>query len=116
MLIDLLNIYPNSYSIFVDRAINRRVEFRRIRKQYEKFANVNPDPVLDAKNTQDPAKFTIKSYNDQSREEDQPPYLIDPDFYFTKVNMINIPNSVCENISDSERTVLEISENNKVKT
>lgn len=51
MLLDLLNIYPNSYSIFVDRAINRRVEFRRIKKQYEKFANVNPDPVLDLKNT-----------------------------------------------------------------
>lgn len=50
MLLDLLNIYPNSYSIFVDRAINRRVEFRRIKKQYEKFANVNPDPVVDSKN------------------------------------------------------------------
>lgn len=105
-----MGIYPIAHSIFTDRARERRKEFRRIKKQYETIANVNPIPEVDAKNLEDPTKFVIKTYNENSAEEDQPPFLVDPDFYFTKASLVHIPDEVCERISDSEQTVQHSSE------
>jgi hypothetical protein len=47
--LSLLDEHKEAYVVFMDRAMARRAEFRRIKKVYEKFANVNPDPLLDAK-------------------------------------------------------------------
>lgn len=45
-----MTTFPVAHSIFTDRATKRRVEFRRIKKVYEKFSDVNPEPLIDAKN------------------------------------------------------------------
>jgi hypothetical protein len=44
----------------MDRALERRAEFRRIKKVYEKFAEVSPDPVVDSKKILDKDKFLVK--------------------------------------------------------
>lgn len=80
--LDLIGIDQTSFIIFNDRAIERRTEFRRIRKVYEKFAGVNKIPEVDAKNVQDVKKYTIKTYSDLSNAKEMPPFLTDPDFYF----------------------------------
>jgi acetolactate synthase small subunit len=59
-----MNIFPVANSIFTDRATKRRVELRRIKKQYEKFADVNPVSEVDHKNIHDKTKFMIKTYSD----------------------------------------------------
>lgn len=56
-LLDLMSSFPNSHLIFKERAVQRRTEFRRVRKQYEKFADVNPDSVLDRKNIENKNRF-----------------------------------------------------------
>jgi len=114
-LLDLMSTFPVAHSIFTDRATKRRIEYRRIRKQYEKFADVNPEPAVDAKNIQDKTKFTIRHYSDQSKENDQPPFLIDPDFYFTKANIVTVPEEVLENVSDSEQTAMQSAEEIQAK-
>jgi hypothetical protein len=40
-LLELMHTFPVAHSIFRDRASKRRIEFRRIRKQYELFTGVN---------------------------------------------------------------------------
>lgn len=114
-LLDLMSTFPVAHSIFTDRATKRRIEFRRIKKQYEKFADVNPEPLVDARNVADRTKFTIKYYSDQSKEMDQPPFLNDPDFYFVKANIVQVPEDVLENVSDSEQTVMQTAEEIQAK-
>jgi hypothetical protein len=114
-LLDLMSVFPVAHSIFTDRATKRRIEYRRIKKQYEKFADVNPDKSLDDKNIHDRSKFTIRHYTDHSKEEDQPPFLIDPDFYFTKANIVNVSEELLENVSDSEQTAMQSSEEVQAK-
>jgi hypothetical protein len=63
-----MSTFPVAHSIFTDRATRRRIEFRRVKKQYEKFADVNPDSQIDLKNVQDSSKFLIRHYSDQSKE------------------------------------------------
>lgn len=36
--------FPDARIIFLERAMQRRIEFRRIKKQFELFADVHPDP------------------------------------------------------------------------
>jgi len=99
----LLNQHTEAYIVFMDRALARRSEFRRIKKLYEKFAQVHPDPVTDLKIVQDREKFIVNQYSDNSKEEDKPPFLIDPEFYFQRSLMhLKIDEEVIENISDSE--------------
>ena len=43
-LIDLMTSFPVAHSIWADRAVARRIEFRRIKKQFEKMANINEIP------------------------------------------------------------------------
>lgn len=71
---------------------------------------MNPDAVIDQKNVQDPTKFTIKHYSDNSKEPDLPPFLNDPDFYFTKADIVKVPMEVLENVSDSEQTAMQSAE------
>jgi hypothetical protein len=65
-----MSTFPVAHSIFTDRATRRRIEFRRVKKQYEKFADVNPDSQIDLKNVQDSSKFLIRNYSDQSKENE----------------------------------------------
>ena len=110
-----MNTFPVAHSIFTDRASKRRIEFRRIKKQYQKFADVNPDPAIDQKNTKETGKFTIKHYSDQSPESEMPPFLVDPDFYFTKANMVHVPEDIIENVSESEQTTVQSPEEVQAK-
>lgn len=40
-LLDLMITFPDAKNVFLTRAQARRIEFRRIKLQYERFANVN---------------------------------------------------------------------------
>lgn len=40
-LLDLILTFPDAKKIFMRRAKARRIEFRRIKKQYEHFSNVD---------------------------------------------------------------------------
>jgi hypothetical protein len=44
-----METFPVAHSIFAERASKRRIEFRRIKKQYEMFADVHPVPEIDMK-------------------------------------------------------------------
>lgn len=59
-ILKLLNEHTEARIIFMDRALERRAEFRRIKKVYEKFAEVSPDPVVDSKKILDKDKFLVK--------------------------------------------------------
>jgi len=65
-----MSTFPVAHSIFTDRATRRRIEFRRLKKQYEKFADVNPDSQIDQKNVADSSKFIVRNYSDQSKENE----------------------------------------------
>ena len=93
--------FPDAKATFIERARLRRIEFRRIKKQFEKFANV--DKQADLENNEyplNPEQFAIQTYSDKSKE--QPPYLEDPDFYFEKTDLATIQKEELEEISDSE--------------
>ena len=81
---DLMTSFPVAHSIFTDRAIHRRIEFRRIKKQFELMANIHQSTDQDKKNLSDPEKFEIKYYNDHSPSSEIPPFLTEANFYFTK--------------------------------
>jgi hypothetical protein len=40
-LMDIMTSFPVAHSIFTDRATHRRIEFRRIKKQFEQMANIH---------------------------------------------------------------------------
>ena len=106
---DLMVTFPDAKATFVERARLRRIEFRRIKKQFEKFANVDKQADLD--NTEyplNPDQFAIQHYSDKSK--DQPPYLQDPDFYFEKTDLASIPMGELEQISDSEEATKQSQE------
>lgn len=65
-----MSVFPVAHSIFTDRATKRRIEFRRIKKQYEKFADVNPEATIDTKRVEKSEKFTVRHYTENSKEED----------------------------------------------
>lgn len=99
---ELMQTFSVAKSIFIKRSVLRRIEFRRIKKQYELLANVHPFRDTDAANLKDPTKFLIKTYNDHSLESEMPPFLIDPNFYFNKQGLSEITDKQCEKVSDSE--------------
>lgn len=101
-LLDLMGTFPTARYIFTERAIQRRLEFRRIKKQYEIFADVHPNPEIDAIQITDASRFTIQTYNDKSKESEMPPFLTDPDFYFAKSELVQVKNEDVQEISDSE--------------
>ena len=98
---DLMVTFPDAKSIFLDKAQQRRIEFRRIKKQYEKFANVDKQADIDGTEFPlNPDQFAVQHYSDKSK--DQPPYLTDTDFYFEKTDLDPIPESELVEISESE--------------
>ena len=56
---DLMVTFPDAKATFVERARLRRIEFRRIKKQFEKFANVDVMAEIDNKEDLDKDKFAI---------------------------------------------------------
>ena len=58
-MLDLMNTFPDAKEIFLSRAQQRRIEFRRIKKQFEKFANVDVMAEIDNKEDLDKDKFAI---------------------------------------------------------
>lgn len=68
-LLDLMVTFPDAKSIFMKRAALRRIEFRRIKKQFEKFANVDVANELEGKEEINNEKFAIHWYSDKSNAE-----------------------------------------------
>lgn len=67
--------FPDAKKAFDDRAEQRRIEFRRIKKLYMMQMDIHPDPEEDLK-----LEKSLKiSYYD---EKNLPPHLDDPNFYF----------------------------------
>jgi len=90
--------------IFSERASRRRIEFRRIRKQYIVLANIHPNPEQDKINIDDETKFKIHTYTDKSLEAEMPDFLTDPNFYFKLYNLKKEEEQDIEKLSDAEFT------------
>ena len=88
--------------IFSERASLRRIEFRRIRRQYTILANIHPNPEQDKANIDDETKFKIHTYTDKSLEHEMPDFLIDPNFYFKLYNLKKEEDADLARYSDSE--------------
>ena len=72
----------------MDRAIRRRIEFRRIKKQFEFEASVHPDPKEDRKMVSEKTdKFVTAGYNFNSAQK--PKFLSNTDYYFMKTQDID---------------------------
>ena len=100
-LIELLGTFPDAKKLFDERAKKRRIEFRRIKKQFEFEADVHPDPEEDARAvSQDNHRFSIKKYTDKGNE--QPQFLTNTDYYFMKPDEGTITKVMLEDLSDSE--------------
>lgn len=99
-LLDLMITFPDAKQTFQKRADARRIEFRRIKKQYERFANVDKQAEIDGKEELDSARFVIQHYSENSTEK--PPFLQEHDYYFDKNDLAPIEDNELEAISDSE--------------
>ena len=99
-LLDLMITFPDAKNTFTKRAKARRIEFRRIKKQYERFANVDKQAEIDGKEELDESRFVIQHYSENSTEK--PPFLHDFDYYFDKTDLAPISEKELEAISDSE--------------
>lgn len=100
-ILDLVKTFPDAKHIFVSRAVERRVEFRRIRRIFELEANIHPDPEIDALHI-DSKYYKIIEYNDRA-EFNLPPFLSQVDYYFSMdCFMRSIPKEELAEISDSE--------------
>ena len=97
---DLMITFPHAKTTFTKRAEARRIEFRRIKKQYERFANVDRAAELKGLEELDSARFVVQHYSENSVEK--PPFLQDQDYYFDKTDLAPISEKELENISDKE--------------
>ena len=94
--LDLMHTFPDAKQIFLERAKKRRVEMRRIKKQFEVFADVSKDPDEDKKKIEkETDKFVIRNYSSDSKSS-QPPFLNEPDFYFVKSELKDFEQDVLE--------------------
>lgn len=92
--------FPDAKATFTKRAQARRTEFRRIKKQYERFANVDKQAELEGKEELNSDRFVVQHYSESSHE--RPPFLQDSDYYFDKTDLAPIQDKELEAISDSE--------------
>ncbi len=99
-LLDLMITFPDAKNCFTKRAQARRIEFRRIKKQYERFANVDKQAEIEGKEELDSSRFVIQHYSENSTEK--PPFLQEFDYYFDKTDLAPISEKELEAISDSE--------------
>jgi len=85
---DLMVSFPDVCEIFSQRAIERRVEFQRIKVLYCKYNNVDLDPLIDDENLEEEKRkpgtvFNYTYYSDKLQEDEElPPYLVNKSFYF----------------------------------
>lgn len=70
---DLMITFPDAKATFTKRAQARRTEFRRIKKQYERFANVDKQAELEGKEELNSDRFVVQHYSESSQE--RPPFL-----------------------------------------
>jgi len=98
-MLDLMITFPDAKNTFMKRAQARRIEFRRIKKQYERFANVDKQLELEDKEKLDQSSYVIQHYSEKSHK---PPFLTDHDYYFDKTDLAPIDEKELEAISDSE--------------
>jgi len=79
-LIEILKTFPDAMAIFVVRAKTRRIEFRRIRKMYERWVN------FDGRKSWSEVPESLKELAGKTyeyTEKDLPIHLRETDFYFT---------------------------------
>lgn len=80
---ELMDTFPDAKGLFTERAEARRIEFRRIKMQFEIEYEVEKDETeesLKAKFEKSPGKYLQKTYADNP--EYQPEYLTNADYYF----------------------------------
>jgi len=99
-----MTTFPVARYIFSERASLRRIEFRRIRRQFIVLSNIHPNPEQDEINIKDETKFKIHTYNDKSLESEMPEFLTDPNFYFKLHNLKKEDDADLEKLSESEYT------------
>lgn len=81
-LIDILKTFPDAMAVFVVRAKQRRLEFRHLRKMYERWCGF--DGRSDWCSQPEAIKVQAATY-EYTEEHDLPPHLEKTDFYFTDV-------------------------------
>lgn len=91
---DLMITFPDAKRTFLKRAEARRIEFRRIKKQYERFANVDRVAEIEGKEELDPSRFAVQHYSENSLSK--PPFLQDKDYYFDKTDLAYISDKELE--------------------
>lgn len=96
-----MTTFPDAHKTFTIRAKARRIEFRRIKKQYERFANVDRNLEIEGKENLDETKFVIQHYSENSTEK--PPFLMDHDYYFDKTDLAKIADAELEEVSETEK-------------
>ena len=100
---DLISTFPDAKNLFLARAYKRRVEFRRIKKQFEYDNDVLTDPDEDYARVQlEQDRFIQEVYSDKT--EKQPEFLANTDYYFNRPDDEGaISKEILENVSDSEK-------------
>ena len=89
VFIDLLKTFPDAMAIFIMRAQDRRTEFRRVRKMYERWVGFDGNQDMNelpqaVRETLHYEKYTGEK-NRAGLLPDLPAHLADPDFYFTNM-------------------------------
>jgi len=97
---ELMDTFPDAKTLFTERAEARRIEMRRIRKQFETEYQVLKDEKDDSRRIdENPKKFYTKYYADNP--DNQPEFLTNADYYFVQQEQ-EFNAEDLEEISDSE--------------
>jgi len=108
--LEIMRMFPTCCCLFFRRAVERRIEMRRIKKMFELYTGIENGLVIKnqvhdigvsglLKRAQDRKDVVVKRYT----VDNLPKHLSNPDFYFRKFEQaIDMENIKAE--SDSEKT------------
>jgi len=108
--LEIMRMFPTCFCLFFRRAVDRRIEVRRIKKMFEIYTGIENGLVLKSqvheigvsgllKRAEDRKEVVVKRYTD----DHMPRHLSNPDFYFRKFEQcIDMQNIAAE--SDTEKT------------
>lgn len=124
--LDMMRMFPNVLCIFFRRAVEKRVEIRRIKKVFEYYTGIETGLVLKNQvqelnvsvirvRAEDRKEVDVRKYT----EEEMPRHLSNPDYYFRKfeaaINMQNLElesesekNPVKQTIQDADSVLKQL--------
>ena len=82
---DLMRLFPDALNCFLAKAIDRRAEFRRIKKIFQLYSGTIDTELMDRishKGTFDKLKFSRDLDHKKFTEDKLPEFLDDQDYYF----------------------------------